>query len=35
VTLPLEQIVAGRNDCHPDFLIAYPSALHMLSSEPL
>jgi len=33
VTLPTEQIVAGLNAAQPDFLIGYPSALHVLSFE--
>ena len=33
VTLPTEQIVAGLNQAQPDFLMAYPSALHVLSFE--
>jgi phenylacetate-coenzyme A ligase PaaK-like adenylate-forming protein len=33
VTLPTEQMVAGLNDARPDVLIAYPSALHVLSFE--
>jgi phenylacetate-CoA ligase len=33
VTLPTEQIVAGLNEAQPDFLVGYPSALHVLSFE--
>lgn len=33
VTLPTEEIVAGLNAVQPDFLLAYPSALHVLSFE--
>jgi phenylacetate-coenzyme A ligase PaaK-like adenylate-forming protein len=33
VTLATEQMVAGLNDARPDVLIAYPSALHVLSFE--
>jgi phenylacetate-coenzyme A ligase PaaK-like adenylate-forming protein len=33
VTLPTEQMVAGLNDAQPDVIIAYPSALHVLSFE--
>ena len=33
VTLPTEEIVAGLNQAQPDVLIAYPSALHVLSFE--
>ena len=33
VTLPTEEIVAGLNRAQPDVLIAYPSALHVLSFE--
>ena len=33
VTLATEQIVAGLNDAQPDVLLAYPSALHVLSFE--
>jgi phenylacetate-CoA ligase len=33
VTLATEQTVAGLNDARPDVLIAYPSALHVLSFE--
>ncbi len=33
VTLATEQIVAGLNDAQPDFLFAYPSALHVLAFE--
>lgn len=33
VTLPTEEIVAGLNDAQPDLLVAYPSALHVLSFE--
>jgi phenylacetate-CoA ligase len=33
VTLPTEDIVAGLNTAQPDFLVAYPSALHVLSFE--
>ena len=33
VTLPTEQIVAGLNETQPDFLFAYPSALHVLAFE--
>jgi phenylacetate-CoA ligase len=33
VTLPVEEIVAGLNATQPDFLNAYPSALHLLSFE--
>ncbi|HYB26623.1 MAG TPA: hypothetical protein VEF89_08425 [Solirubrobacteraceae bacterium] len=33
VTLPIEEIVAGLNDVQPDFVNAYPSALHLLSFE--
>ena len=33
VTLPTEQIVAGLNSAQPDFLVGYPSALHVLSFE--
>ena len=31
VTLPTEDIVAGLNETQPDFLFAYPSALHVLA----
>src|ERR1700760_1717723 len=33
VTLPTENMVAGLNVAQPDFLVAYPSALHVLSVE--
>ena len=33
VTRPIEEIVAGLNQAQPDFLLAYPSALHLLSFE--
>ena len=33
VTLATEKIVAGLNQAQPDFLIAYPSALHVLAFE--
>ena len=33
VTQPIEEIVAGLNQAQPDFLLAYPSALHVLSFE--
>jgi phenylacetate-coenzyme A ligase PaaK-like adenylate-forming protein len=33
VTLATEEIVAGLNDAQPDVVIAYPSALHVLSVE--
>lgn len=33
VTLPTDEIVAGLNRTQPDFLIAYPSALHVLAFE--
>lgn len=33
VTLPAEEIVAGLNEAQPDVLVAYPSALHVLSFE--
>jgi phenylacetate-coenzyme A ligase PaaK-like adenylate-forming protein len=33
VTMATEQMVAGLNDAPPDVLIAYPSALHVLSFE--
>jgi phenylacetate-CoA ligase len=33
VTQPIEEIVAGLNLAQPDFLLAYPSALHVLSFE--
>jgi phenylacetate-CoA ligase len=33
VTLGIEAMVAGLNDARPDVLIAYPSALHVLSFE--
>jgi phenylacetate-coenzyme A ligase PaaK-like adenylate-forming protein len=33
VTLPVEEIVAGLNEVQPDFVNAYPSALHLLSFE--
>jgi phenylacetate-coenzyme A ligase PaaK-like adenylate-forming protein len=33
VTLPTDEIVAGLNAVQPDFLFAYPSALHVLSFE--
>ena len=33
VTLPTEDIVAGLNAVQPDFLVAYSSALHVLSFE--
>jgi len=33
VTLATAEIVAGLNDAQPDVLIAYPSALHVLSFE--
>jgi phenylacetate-coenzyme A ligase PaaK-like adenylate-forming protein len=33
VTLATEEMVAGLNDARPDVLIAYPSALHVLSFE--
>jgi phenylacetate-coenzyme A ligase PaaK-like adenylate-forming protein len=35
VTLPIEELVAGLNECEPDFLMAYPSALHLLACEAL
>lgn len=33
VTLPTDDIVAGLNLTQPDCLVAYPSALHVLSAE--
>jgi phenylacetate-coenzyme A ligase PaaK-like adenylate-forming protein len=33
VTLPIEEIVDGLNQVQPDFVNAYPSALHLLSFE--
>jgi len=33
VTLPTARMVAGLNDAQPDWLVAYPSALHVLSVE--
>jgi phenylacetate-CoA ligase len=33
VTLPVDEIVAGLNEVQPDFVNAYPSALHLLSFE--
>ena len=33
VTLPTDEIVAGLNETQPDCLVAYPSALHVLSFE--
>lgn len=33
VTLPTDETVAGLNETQPDCLIAYPSALHVLSFE--
>jgi phenylacetate-CoA ligase len=33
VTLPTERMVAGLNAAQPDWLVAYPSALHVLSVE--
>ena len=33
VTLPTEEITAGLNRAQPDYLVAYPSALHVLSVE--
>jgi phenylacetate-CoA ligase len=33
VTLPADEIVAGLNQAQPDLLVAYPSALHLLSGE--
>ena len=33
VTLATEQMVAGLNEAQPDVLLAYPSALHVLSFE--
>jgi phenylacetate-coenzyme A ligase PaaK-like adenylate-forming protein len=33
VTLPTEEIVAGLNEAQPDVVLAYPSALHVLSFE--
>jgi len=33
VTLSVEEIVAGLNEVQPDFVNAYPSALHLLSFE--
>lgn len=33
VTLPTEEIVTGLNSAQPDFLLAYPSALHVLAHE--
>jgi phenylacetate-coenzyme A ligase PaaK-like adenylate-forming protein len=33
VTLPIAEIVAGLNETQPDCLVAYPSALHVLSYE--
>jgi phenylacetate-coenzyme A ligase PaaK-like adenylate-forming protein len=33
VTLATERIVAGLNEAQPDFLIGYPSALHVLAFE--
>jgi phenylacetate-CoA ligase len=33
VTLPTEDIVAGLNSAQPDFLVGYPSLLHVLSFE--
>ena len=33
VTLPTEEIVAGLNEARPDVLVAYPSALHVLSFQ--
>jgi phenylacetate-CoA ligase len=35
VTLPTENIVGGLNVTEPDVLVAYPSALHVLSFEAL
>jgi phenylacetate-CoA ligase len=33
VTRPIEETVAGLNDCAPDLLVGYPSALHVLAAE--
>jgi len=33
VTLPTDELVVGLNQAQPEFLIAYPSALHTLSFE--
>jgi phenylacetate-coenzyme A ligase PaaK-like adenylate-forming protein len=33
VTLPTEMMVDGLNAAQPDWLVAYPSALHLLSAE--
>ena len=33
VALPTEEIVTGLNSVQPDFLLAYPSALHVLAHE--
>jgi phenylacetate-CoA ligase len=33
ITLATEEIVAGLNEAQPDMLVAYPSALHVLSFE--
>jgi phenylacetate-coenzyme A ligase PaaK-like adenylate-forming protein len=33
VTLATEEMVSGLNDARPDVLVAYPSALHVLSFE--
>ena len=33
VTLPTDDIVAGLNETQPDCLVAYPSALHVLTFE--
>jgi phenylacetate-CoA ligase len=33
VTLPLERIVTGLNEVHPDVLTGYPSVLHQLALE--
>jgi phenylacetate-CoA ligase len=35
VTLPTDQVVAGLNEAQPDFLLAYPSALHCLAREAM
>ena len=35
VTLPTEEIVTGLNSAQPDFLLAYPSALHVLAHEAM
>jgi phenylacetate-CoA ligase len=33
VTLPTEEIVNGLNEVQPDFMLVYPSALHVLARE--